>query len=86
MGVLALFGMNTVTWNESQLYGFWGLVAGVLIGVVMSFFMTAFLGTASVVGCWIYSKFDPIRISYFPEASDAKTPGDAAQAAESSAA
>ena len=62
-GVLALLGANTVRWNNEPLHGFSGLFAGPLLGVAIAFFLSAFLGTASALGLWLYSKFRPLSLS-----------------------
>ena len=62
-GVLAFFGANTVRWNNEPLHGASGLFAGPLLGVVMALFLSAFLGTTSALGLWLYSKFRPLSLS-----------------------
>ena len=61
-GALALFGFNTVRWNGLPLHGFAGLAAGPMIGVFAALLLTAFLGSAAVLGLWLYSKFRPITL------------------------
>ena len=56
-GVLALFGLNTVTWNQQPVHGIAGLAGGLLIGVFLALLFTAILGTAAALGLWLYSKF-----------------------------
>ena len=62
-GVLALLGANTVQWNNEPLHGVSGLFAGPVFGVIMALFLSAFLGTASALGLWLYSKFRPLSLS-----------------------
>lgn len=57
MGVLALFGQNTVTWNGRALVGITGLVASPFIGVFLAALLTGFLGTMAAFGLWVFSKF-----------------------------
>jgi hypothetical protein len=69
-GVLALFGFNTVSWNGAQVYGFWGLVTGLLLGGFFCLFVPAFFGSACAFGLWLYSKFERIHVSYFLPSPD----------------
>ncbi len=61
-GVLALFGLNTVTWNQQPLHGIAGLAGGPLIGIFLALVLTAFLGSAAALGLWLYSKFQPLTL------------------------
>lgn len=63
LGVLALFGFNTVTWNGQPVHGLSGLVSGPLIGGLVAVLFTAFLGSAAALGLWLFSKFKPISIA-----------------------
>jgi hypothetical protein len=60
MGVLALFGASTVTWNDRPIMGMWGLAFSPLIGILVTLLLTFIVGTACVAGLWIYSKFRPL--------------------------
>jgi hypothetical protein len=64
MGVLALLGSDTVTWNGAYVHGLGGLLAGALIGALLSAVLTGLLGTASFVGLWLYSKFETTEITF----------------------
>lgn len=61
-GVLAMFEFNTVTLNGQPLHGVAGLVVGSLLGFVLAFMFTVFLGTTAILGLWLYSKFRPITL------------------------
>ncbi len=61
-GVLAMFGFNTVTWNEQPLHGVAGLIGGPLLGVFVALLFTAIFGSAAALGLWLYSKFRPITL------------------------
>jgi hypothetical protein len=73
LGILALFGLNTVTWNGAQVHGFGGLITGVLLGAFFCFFFTAVVGTACAFGLWLYSKFERVHISYFTQQAHSAT-------------
>ncbi len=72
-GVLAYFGADTVTWNGEPLTGFLGLVAGPLMGLFLVAWVVAFIGTVSVLGLWVYSKFRPITLVIREVAADGNT-------------
>lgn len=61
-GALALFGLNTVTWNQRPLHGIAGLAGGLLIGIFLAILSTAILGSAAALGLWLYSKFRPLAL------------------------
>jgi len=62
MGVFALFGANSITWNEKPITGIAGLAASPFIGLFISLVFTALLGIFVALGLWVYSKFRPIQI------------------------
>lgn len=62
LGIFAMLGFKTVTWNGQPLYGVAGLIAGPLLGVLLAVLFTAFLGYASAIGLWVYSKVRPLDI------------------------
>lgn len=61
-GIFAMFGFNTVTWNQQPLHGVAGLIGGPLIGISGSLLFTVILGSAAALGLWLYSKFRPITL------------------------
>jgi hypothetical protein len=63
MGVFALFGFKTVTWNKEPLMGLTGLLASPLIGVFIAAFLTAFLGSLISFCLWLYSKIKPLHLT-----------------------
>lgn len=62
MGLFALFGANTVTWNNEHIHGISALIAGPLMGVFISFVFTLFFGTFMSFGLWLYSKVRPLTV------------------------
>lgn len=62
LGIFAMLGFKTVTWNGQPLYGISGLLVGPLLGVLLAFLFTALLGSTSAIGLWIYSKARPLNI------------------------
>jgi hypothetical protein len=66
-GVLALFGLNTIRWNNEPIHGIRGLLLSPLVGILMATFFTAFGGTALAFGAWLYSKFRPIKLRVYED-------------------
>ena len=62
LGICAFFGLSTISWNGAQVYGMNGLLLSPVIGALLSVFATAFLGTAMVVGLWLFSKVRPLSL------------------------
>lgn len=62
MGCFALFGANTVTWNNESIHGITGLLASPFIGIFISLIFTLFLGSFIALGLWVFSKFRPITL------------------------
>lgn len=86
MGILAAFGASTVTWNGESVYGLSGLVTGTLLGAASSIFTTVVLGSACVLGTWLYSKFESISITYITTSGSSASTEEVSNAAEKSAA
>lgn len=64
MGIFAMFGFQTVHFNNHYLTGIGGLFGGIAIGVFVSIFFTLFFATFGFVGIWLYSKFRSLEIEY----------------------
>ena len=62
MGILALYGVETVSWNEEPLTGVTGLMASPFIGAFVSGVFTIFLGASMALGLWLYSWFRPLTL------------------------
>jgi hypothetical protein len=62
MGVFALAGANTVTWNGKALTGLTGLAASPLIGFFLALFFTALIGVCMAAGLWLYSRLWPLEL------------------------
>lgn len=67
MGVFALFGFHTVTWNHEPLTGIGGLLASPFIGLVIAAGFTLFFGLCLSLGLWLYSRFRPLTILIFED-------------------
>ncbi|MFL9922982.1 hypothetical protein PQR62_01805 [Herbaspirillum lusitanum] len=62
MGLLSLFGAQTITWDGKHLIGYQGLMAAPFIGLFLSGFITLFLGTLCTIGLWLYSLWRPLAL------------------------
>jgi|ERR1700722_2686338 len=66
-GILAIFGLDTIKWNNQPIHGIAGLLVSPLLGIMMAGFFTAFGGIALAFGLWLYSKFRPLRLRVVEE-------------------
>lgn len=57
MGLLALFGAETVQWNGGPATGFSGLLAAPFIGVFLAVFGTIFGALGFAASFWVYSRY-----------------------------
>ena len=74
-GVLSIFGMSTITWNDQIVTGLPALVVSPLSGALFALVISA-LGWISVfIGLWIYSAFRPLQLEFIPIAEDSSPPG-----------
>lgn len=62
MGVFALFGASTISWNQQPVTGVSGLLASPFIGFFLAAMFTMFLGACMTLGLWLYSKFRPLTL------------------------
>lgn len=69
MGILGLFGFDTLNWNNRPLHGVTALVAAPFIGVFMAAIFTGVFGLLVAFGLWLFSKFRPIKIEVLEENS-----------------
>jgi len=63
-GIMAANGMDVLTWNEQSVTGIKALIVGPLMGLMMTLLFTAFLGSVTAFGLWIYSFIKPLNIKY----------------------
>lgn len=62
LGAFAFVGFNTVSWNGAPLHGTSGLLGGPFVALFVALLFTAFLGSATALGLWVYSKFRPLSL------------------------
>lgn len=75
MGILAMFGASTITWNHQTATGVYGLLAASFFGVVLVLFLTMLLGSCIAFGLWLYSRFRPM-VLLLQDDSPAAAPED----------
>ena len=63
-GVAAIFGAETVHWNEEPITGLNGLITALLMWPFFSLFFTGFIWLVTVFGLWIYSFAKPVKVSF----------------------
>jgi hypothetical protein len=73
MGVLSLFGMSTVQWNNQPVVGVKGLLLSPLIGLIMAATFTAIGGAGLSLGLWLYSKVKPFRIQMLVDGAESSS-------------
>jgi hypothetical protein len=71
MGVLSLFGLRTINWNNAPVLGMKGFLFSPLLGVFIAAIFTAFGGVGMAFGLWIYSKIRPLKLQILEEPSPA---------------
>jgi len=67
MGILSLFGANTVEVNGHYLTGLTGFIAAPIIGLFVGVLLSAISWVFSCIGLWIYSLYSSLTICYKPE-------------------
>lgn len=68
MGIFALFGFGTITWNNEPVTGLTGLVASPFIGAFVAAIFTGFFGVLFSFGLWLYSKIKPLHLKAMADA------------------
>ena len=63
-GIAALFGANTVTINDVNVYGIQGLLAGMAIGLLLPAVFAMLFSLVLGIGLWMYSLFKTLIITY----------------------
>ncbi|HLO66298.1 MAG TPA: hypothetical protein VK188_04725 [Holophaga sp.] len=62
MGVGALFGASTVTWNQQPITGLAGLAASPFIGAFVAAIFTLLLGAFMALGLGLFSLVRPLTL------------------------
>jgi hypothetical protein len=63
-GIAAIFGAETVKWENTPVTGFSGLLLALAMWPFFSFFFAGFIWIFSVFGLWIYSFIKPLKVVF----------------------
>lgn len=72
-GVLALFGLNAVRWNNQPVYGIRGLLLSPVLGALIAGVFTIMAGVGVSFGLWVYSKFRSLSLVLVEDSDSAAT-------------
>jgi hypothetical protein len=64
MGILSLFGFETISVNEQYYTGITGLLASLPLGLFMGLIFTCFMWLIGILGLWINSYFKGVTIVF----------------------
>jgi TRAP-type C4-dicarboxylate transport system permease small subunit len=62
MGIFALFGSDTLVFNEQPITGWPALLLSPFMALIAAGVLTLFCGSGLALGLWIYSKIRPMAI------------------------
>jgi len=63
-GIAAIFGAETIQWNGVYRTGIEGLFYSIFMGPVLGVFFSCVIWLFLVPGLWIYSFFQPLKVSF----------------------
>ena len=63
-GIAALFGAQTIEWFGEHKTGIEGLLYSLITGPIFGFVFTSIMWFFTVIGLWVYSFINPLRISF----------------------
>ncbi|QRG79275.1 hypothetical protein [Citrobacter sp. R56] len=61
-GVMGIFGADMVKWNDQPVHGILALPAAMFSALFVTVIFTAFMGSVTCLGLWIYSRFRPLKV------------------------
>jgi phage shock protein PspC (stress-responsive transcriptional regulator) len=61
-GLASYFGYHTVTVNGEHVMGLYGLIAGIVIGPILSIIFTTVYWVLLSFGLWLYTRFKTIHL------------------------
>jgi len=65
-GVFALFGAESIQWNEQYVTGIKGFIASPFIGAFIGFLFGLFTAFFTYIGLRVLSLFRPLTVEYVP--------------------
>ncbi len=69
VGIAALVGADTVTWNEEPVRGLTGFLGALGIAAILCFLATAVTGLLAYLGIWLYGRIRPDAVLVYFEDS-----------------
>ena len=66
-GVMGVFGMETVIWNDRPVTGIAAVFVASIISVLVSGMIAMLVGSITNLGLWLFARFRPISISYLEQ-------------------
>ena len=63
-GIAAIYGYETVSFNDKYITGLWGLITALLMWPIFSLLFTCFGWVVITFGLWIYSFFRDLRVAF----------------------
>jgi hypothetical protein len=82
-GILAMFGADSVTWNQQPVTGIPAFIVSLFGGLLTGLVLSALGWVAMFIGLWIYSRFKSIQLEYIPiVGGENQTPSDSPHEAE----
>ena len=63
-GIAAIYGYETISFNDKYITGLWGLIAALLMWPIFSLLFTCFGWAVITFGLWIYSFFRVLRVAF----------------------
>lgn len=67
-GLLASADLITMNWNDQPVTGPKAILIGPLMGLFFALICTAFAGSVMALGLWIFGKFRPLALEFYPVA------------------
>jgi len=64
MGVFALFGFDTVTFNDVHYTGIKGLLVSIPMGIFLALMFTCFIWLFGILGLWVNSHLKGVTIVF----------------------
>lgn len=74
MGFFALFGAQTVHWNQHAITGISGLIASPLMGIFMAAMFSLFGWFGFMFSFWLFSLFRNLTIEYIADETAKESP------------
>ncbi|GIU02169.1 hypothetical protein [Shewanella algidipiscicola] len=64
MGILAIFGFETIKWNHEAVTGISGFLVSIPLGLLIGLLFTLFMWLLGILGLWVNSYFGGVTIVF----------------------